>query len=364
MTNKIAEEFMRRFVIVLSAVVILLSSILFSGCGQSETTLREIKPSAEDEKVVGTVGDYEIFYDELRFLVLNFRASLENKYGEDIFKNDPDKAYVEELSNDVLNALKVNSAALTVAKRYEITPDSESVKDYVKLQLEALASEFAEQLAFDSDEDGTPSSDEINRLYKEYLAENNLTDRYNRFVFAVDGCVSALVEKLTVNGTIPNDDETVGAYIRENFVRTLHVYIRNDEKDDVAANRRIAEECLDDLRSGRKTISELIGSVYNEDLTLTSKHGFYFTKGEFSEEYETAAFGIGIGEYSDIVETASGFYIIQRLELEDDYIEAHFEDLKTKYRYAYVNDMIAECRDGLEFVPSDYAKNLSLSEIN
>ena len=355
---------MRRFVIVLSAVAILLSSILFSGCGQSETTLREIKPSAEDEKVVGTVGDYEILYDELRFLALNFRLSMENKYGEEIFEGDDASTYIEELKNDVYNALKVNSAALTVAKRYEITPDSESVKDYVKLQLEALASEFAEQLAFEIDDDGVPSTDEINRLYKEYLAENNLTDRYNRFVFAVDGCVSALVEKLTVNGTIPNDDETVGAYIRDNFVRTLHVYIRNDEKDDVAANRRIAEDCLDDLRSGRKTIVELIGSVYNEDLTLTSKHGFYFTKGEFSEEYEAAAFGIGIGEYSDIVETASGFYIIQRLELEDDYIEKNFETLKSQYRYAYVNDMIAECRDTLTFVPrSDYAKGLSWSEI-
>ena len=96
---------------------------------------------------------------------------------------------------------------------------------------------------------------------------------------------------------------------------------------------------------------------------MTSKHGYYFTKGEFSKEYEDAAFGIGVGEYSDVVETASGFYIIQRLELEDDYIEAHFEDLKTKYRYAYVNDMIAECRDTLTFVPSDYAKGLSWSEI-
>ena len=355
---------MRKFIIVLSALAILLSSILFSGCGQSETTLIEIKPSAEDEKVVGTVGDYEILYDELRFLVLNFRASMEDKYGEGIFKGENASTYLEELKNDVYDALKVNSAALTVAKRYEITPDSESVKDYVKLQLEALASEFAEQLAFERDDDGEPSKDEINALYREYLAENHLTDRYNRFVYAVDGCVSALIEKLTVNGTIPNDDETVGAYIRNNFVRTLHVYIRNDEKDDVSANRRIAEDCLDDLRSGRKTMIELIGSVYNEDLTLTSKHGYYFTKGEFSAEYEAAAFGIGVGEYSDVVETATGFYVIQRLELEDDYIEAHFEDLKTKYRYAYVNDMIAECRDTLSFVPrSDYAKGFFWSEI-
>ena len=354
---------MRKFIIVLSALAILLTSILFSGCGQSDTTLLEIKPSAEDEKVVGTVGDYEILYDEFRFLVLNFRASLENKYGEGIFEGDDASRYLEELKNDVYASFKVNSAALTVAKRHEITPDSESVKDYVKLQLEALASEFAEQLAFDSDEDGEPSKDDINRLYREYLAENGLTDRYNRFVYAVDGCVSALVEKLTVNGTIPNDDETVGAYIRENFVRTLHIYIRNDENDDVAANRRIAEDCLDDLRSGRKTISELIGSVYNEDLTLTSKHGYYFTKGEFSEEYEAVAFGIGIGEYSDIVETASGFYIIQRLELEDDYIEKNFETLKSQYRYAYVNDMIADCRDGLVFTPNDYGKSIDLISV-
>ena len=354
---------MRRFITILSAAFILLSSILFSGCGKSDTVLEEIKPSSDDKQVVGTVGDYEIYYDELRFLVLNFKNSLENRYGEVIFEGPDAENYLEMLKTDVFDALKVNSAALTVAKRYEITPDDEKVKDYVKIELEKLASEFAESLAFEKDDDGEPSKDEINALYRKYLAENNLTDRYNRFVFAVDGCVSQLVEKMITSGTIPDDDETVGVYIRENFVRTLHVYIRNDENDDVEENRRIAEECLDDLRSGRKTIIELVGSVYNEDLGLTSKHGYYFTKGEFSKEYEEAAFGIGVGEYSDVVETASGFYVINRLELEDDYIEKNFENLKTKYRYAYVNDMIEECRNGLSFVPNDYGKSIDFLKL-
>ena len=354
---------MRKFIIFLSALAILLPSILFSGCGQSETTLLEIKPSAEDEKVVGTVGDYEILYDEFRFLVLNFRESMENKYGEGIFEGDNASTYLEELKNEVYDALKVNSAALTVAKRYEITPDSETVKDYVVLQLEALASEFVEGLALESDDDGEPSKNEINAIYREYLDENNLTDRYNRFVYAVDGCVSALIEKLTVNRVIPNDDETVRAYIYNNFVRTWSIFIENDENEDVAENRRLAEELLDDLKAKRTTMKDLVGSAYNEDLGLTSKHGYYFTKGEFSAEYEAAAFGIGVGEYSDVVETASGFYIIQRLELEDDYIEAHFEDLKTKYRYAYVNGIIEECRDTLTFVPNDYGKSIDLLAI-
>lgn len=354
---------MRKFLIILSAAAILLSSILFSGCGESDTTLKEIKPSSEDKAVVGTVGEYEIFYDELRFLTLNFKKSLEARYGEGIFSGADAEKYLEMLKNDLFDALVVNSAALTVAKRYEITPENEKVKDYVKIELEKLASEFAEALAFEKEDDGEPSKDEINSRYREYLAENALTDRYNRFVFAVDGCVSELVGKLTVTGAIPNDDNTVREYIYANFARTLHVYIRNDENDDIAENRRIAEECLDDLRSGRKTIIELVGSVYNEDLGLTSKHGYYFTNGEFSSEYEEATFALNVGEYSDVVETASGFYVINRLELEDDYIENHFEDLKTNYRYAFVNDLIENCRDGLSFTPNDYGRSIDLLAI-
>ena len=55
----------------------------------------------------------------------------------------------------------------------------------------------------------------------------------------------------------------------------------------------------------------LIGE-YNED-TAEPAGGYTFGPGEMSEAFETASFGLGIDEISDVVETEHGYHIIKRI---------------------------------------------------
>ena len=76
--------------------------------------------------------------------------------------------------------------------------------------------------------------------------------------------------------------------------------------------------------------------------------------------YEEAAFSLKVGEYSGIVETESGFYIIQRLPIEESYILDNFNQLSAQYKYAVVNSDIAAKRAALSFVANDFGKSLAL----
>ena len=56
--------------------IFLLAALL---CGML-SSCNSLKPTEQDLKVVGTVGEYEVTYDSLRYFVLNYKATLGDKY--------------------------------------------------------------------------------------------------------------------------------------------------------------------------------------------------------------------------------------------------------------------------------------------
>ena len=62
------------------AILICLSSILAS-CGA-----KPIKSTEEEAAVIGNIGKYEVKYEELRYLVLNFKKDMALEYGENIWQ--------------------------------------------------------------------------------------------------------------------------------------------------------------------------------------------------------------------------------------------------------------------------------------
>lgn len=354
---------MKKITLTLLSLLLIFATLLVS-CGD-KPILDEIEPSAEDIKVVGTVGGKDILYDELRCLCLNYRELLANKYGDDIWDSEVTAAeHLPELESYVMSALKVNAAALITAERNGISIDSNEIKELVNLELNSFSEDLVNEIRVEKeDEEYSASRKEINTAYAEYLNDYHLTDRYNRYTLSVSACIQQLMQKFVSDGTVSNDDEYVQKYISDNFVRTLHVFIRNDTGESVDANRRLAEGCLDDLRSGRATMKQLIGSTVNDDHFLTTLNGYYFTRGEYFKEYEDAVYSLEIGEYSEVIASSDGFYIIQRLELESDYINKNFETLKSQYQTSYVNALIEDVKNEIEFVFNDYGKSLDLTKI-
>ena len=66
------------------------------------------------------------------------------------------------------------------------------------------------------------------------------------------------------------------------------------------------------IQDGNKTLGELAAT--ESDCSSYKRHGDlgYFGRGVMQKEFETAAFGLKVGEVSDVVETSSGYHLIER----------------------------------------------------
>ena len=367
MINILEDKMKRKISWLLIAAVFLSAVLSLVGCGGAGTLIK-IDPTSEEARVIGKIGDHEVLYDELRYITLTYKEQLKNKYGEDIFDSAENAApYKDELASLVYSSITANYGVLALADKNGITLDDEWVRDYCNLKMEEIAAQITlmvvdKNTTDDDDSEYTPTNKEVNEEYAKQIKEVYLTDRYIRFVYSVDGCVEMLVKKYVEDGKIFKNDNDIEAYIKNNFCRTLHVYIRNDDGESIEENRAKAEIVLDELNSG-KSFNSMVGSKYNDDLMTTTVNGHYFAEGEMEKAYEEAAFGLEVGAYSGIVETPDGFYIIRRLPLEDDYINDYFETLKSQYQYAAVNKDINAERDALSLVLNDFGKTLELWSI-
>lgn len=387
------------FLLILTVLIAFSSVFALTGCS-SGSILYPVSPSDQDLKVVGTAGEYDILYDELRFLTLNYRYYMEQDYNKKIWE-DPSLAeeYRAELENKVFSALTVNAAALKVANKFGIGLDDKAVNDYLNIKLNALAAALLDNLSIES---GSNSSPDANKAYSEYLSENFLTDRYNRYTMKIDGCVESLKNQLISNGTLLIEDDAVLDYIKNNFVRTYHVFIPAKEENSkenaelvswilsadfsIEYNRSeldrrfgldgvLSENMTAEQKRLRSLINRIlnaendnekmivmVGSVFNKD-TAISGNGYYFTRDEHEESYEQTAFALEIGDISNVVTTEKGYYIIQRLELEEKYINSNFENLKSQYHSAYINKLINDAKDEIAFEFNDFGKSIDLTKM-
>lgn len=334
---------MKKITVCLVCLILTLTALTSCSAG------RPIKGTKQQLTVVGSVAGHEVLYEELLCVTQLYRSQLESKYGKGIW-DDPTtaaehRAELEELVNRNITA---NYAVLSLCDEVAIRTDNETIQAAV----EKYVDELVETLGGRSE-------------YKAALAEQGLTDHFLRFTVAVDYCQNELYYVYTQDlGLIETDEEKIYDYIMDgNFVRTIHVFVGNDEGDDPAANLSLAQKAHDQIVSGTD-IKTLIGSSVNEDFNLTTTDGYYFTRGEMVPQYEEAAFSLKVGEVSDVVETAAGYYVIQRLELEPQYVLTHLTELTQQYQYAELNAYIDERQGEIKIEYNDYGASLDLTAIN
>lgn len=310
---------------------------------------RPVKASAQDLKVVGKVGNFDVLYEELRYVTLFYKQQLEDKYGEGIWKDTATaQKYSDELYELVTRNITANYAVLSLCAEVGITTDAKEIQESVT----SYINEMAEELGGRSQ-------------YKKQLKAENATDHFLRFTIAVDYCQNELYYSYTQDlGLIETDFEKIYDYIMaDNFVRTVHVYIQNDKDDDVEKNRAAAENVVEQIKNG-ESINKLIGSSVNEDFDLTTTDGYYFGRGEMLQAYEDAAFALEVNEVSGVVETPTGFYVIKRLPLESTYVMQHLTTLIDQYQYSELNKYIDQRQEQLSIEFNDYGKSLDLTAIN
>ena len=303
---------------------------------------------------VGTVGETEVLYEELYYLVSNYLPSLKATYGDDT------DGLKEALKEAVYENIVTNSAILSLCDDAGVSVDERMLSENVQEEIDRFVEE----------ECNSKRSD-----YRDMLKSVGMTDHYMRYTTRVDLLYSELPTKYAEKGIIPNGDAEITDFVYENFVRTRHIAIIVEEGESYEENKEKALTALDKYKAGEYTFYKLIGSIYNEDLSpLTSDAGYYFARGSMDKAYEDTAFSLEINGVSDIVEsvgqsnitgkTVKAFYIIQRLEIDGEYVSKNLADMQDKCADAIIGQKLDECKQELEFTPNDFCASLDLTSLD
>ncbi|MBO7249846.1 MAG: peptidylprolyl isomerase [Clostridia bacterium] len=321
--------------------ILLCVCFLLTACAKYEP----IESTEQDLTVVGHVGEFEVKYEELRFVLLSQKKIMMEKYGEDIFENPETSAhYTEMLREFVYESLTANYVILTLCREVGIEANEEPLLEAVQEKLESTANELGGA-----------------RRYKKFLAENNMTDSFFRFNLLVDIMQNELYYVYTKDlQLIEVDDDKIYDAIQSEFARTQHIYISKSNGKSYDQNKAIIDSAYAQLTSGADFMT--VATTYGEDTELTTD-GYYIPKGYMSEAYDKAAFELSVDAFTGVIEDDDGFYIIKRLAIEPMYLMINFDTLKDRYqKYAFLNIIDTE-REKLEFVPTEYLAALDILSI-
>ena len=333
-----------RLLSLLLAMLLLYPMLL--ACQQEEPT------EIDAEECVGTVGGVEITYDELYFLIKTYEDSFSAQY-----EDDP-AALREALDELVHEEIVANAAIRLLCEERGLKYKPRKLSDEVDAKLESiLYSDFG------GDEEA----------YRASMEEHGLTERYLRYTTGLDILYGDLMTVYPEQELVITSTPELRAYIMEHFICTYHIALFNDSPEENEANLDAATKARRDLVLGKQSMRDLIASKINEDYSDVSGAGHYLTRGTWDEAYEEAAFRLKVGEVSEVV-LATGessktgkrvptYYVIQRAELDEDYVTKNLSTLQDEYYASVIYSDLQELRDSLSFEPNEFYASLDLTEL-
>ena len=310
----------------------------------------------DGKKVIGTCGDYEVLYEELRFVTLQYKDVLADKYGEGIW-DTPESAekYRAELEKTVWNVMLNNYTVLFACNAYRLTKkdlESDAIQDAVDEQIDEVIDEVGGKEAFET-----------------FLRERYLTENFMRFSLAVTEMEYELYYVLTddLGDAVMRDKDAFYDWLVDgNYSYVQHVFIRNDAGDDIAENRALAEQIRENLiasADATKLIGKYIGNAtYNEDAENTAP--YYVVKDVSEKVLEDAALSLTItGQVSPVGEAENGFYVLVRMKETTEDLMLRLSDLHYSYQWAKVEETVQSFRDSVKIELNDFGKSIDLLKI-
>lgn len=315
---------------ILAAALALMLMLSLLSCSYSP-----IAPSEEDLRVVGTVGEYEVYLEELRYVALSYYSMILTRYGDDAFTGEDKEARIEELYELVYRNITANYATLELCHEAEIERGSAAIEARVDEYMNGLFDEIGSM-----------------KGYKEYLAENNATDHLLRFSIEISLLQNELLFAYTDSlGIIEDDESMLMEIIADEFIAVRHVFIPHTNPD---AYELIcsAKERID----AGESFDAVMGAL-DEDPDM-DENGIFILRGYMSEEYENAAFKLRTGRCSDIVSDYNGYYVITRDKFDMSHVWLNFDRLKQLWQTYTFFGMVDDRQKQLEFVPNEAAEQL------
>ena len=243
----------------LMAAIVMIALLASALTACSRNVLDGVESTADEIRVVGKVGDYEVCYDELYYLIMSCGTIMKNKYG-DIWKDEASGAeYEEELRSMVLERITSNYAVLTLCEEngFKDPLSKGDAVDYVNDEINAVLYSFAiendievtlgesllGELTYTYEKGGEEKAREY---FKAALKATYLTERVMRLTLGTEFAFENLVNILTgeKEEIIYSDEDIEDFMFSDDFICTRHVFIQNNKNDDREENRKLAESLI------------------------------------------------------------------------------------------------------------------------
>ena len=269
------------------------------------------------------IGGFDVSFEHYRYLYMNIRDELlssENDYTAEELDT--------QIRDTVMKSLKHYASISELAKNKKISLTSDD-SAYIDELVNETISDYGSEEEFQ------------NALREAYSTED-----FFRYALELQQLETKLRSYMTseATGELAADDATIENDVYKNFYRAKQVLIQNENGKSKTQNLELANKILSDALSG-ENFDTLI-EEYSED---TTGGDYCFTAGQLLEEFENAVSSISSGEiYSEVVETEVGYHIVMRTDITEDYINSHFDDLRSAYLARRFNETLTKYSDTLE----------------
>ena len=317
--------------------------------------------NAQNKKPIGTVGEYEIPYEQLRFVTMTYKVELDALYGDGNDENGTiwdDAATAEEhraeLEELVWETIKENYSVLQACDAYGIKKnvfDSSEVDTAVDQKIAELIAAYASK-----------------KEYKEVLKANYTTENLFRFYFALDEMKYYLYTAMLERNAFIADEAEFAAWMTDgNSAYVQHFLLRYDSEEEKEADRMVLEDARQKLMSGEWTLADCINRA-NDDLSNFAP--YFAIRGVHRDALVDAAVALeDVGDVSEIVEIENALYVLVKMEETerenaDGTIETplslQLSSLLSDYQWAIVGDAVAAAKENVVIELNDYGKEIDL----
>ncbi len=319
---------------------------------------------AKNQKTVATCGEYEIPYEQLRFVTMIYKAELDARYGDGNDENGSiwdDAATAEqyraELEKLVWDTICENYSVLQACFENGIHKnvfDGREIKTAVDEKIADLIAEY-------------PSK----KIYREALAEQYATENLFRFYFALDEMKYYLYTALLEKDAFITDEQAFEEWLVDgNSAYVQHFMLTHENDAEKEANRATLEQAREKLILGEWTLADCINRA-NDD--LSNFYPYYMMRYEYRDVLVDAAVALELeGDVSEIVEVEGALYVLVRMEETerenaDGSIETplslQLSSLLSKYQWAIVGDIVEAAKPNLKIELTDFGREIDLTQM-
>jgi peptidyl-prolyl cis-trans isomerase SurA len=259
--------------------------------------------ATEIDRIVATVGGDIILYSDLQRQITQMRSS----------------GVRDELLNsaEVLNNMVEHRLMIQKAKDLGITVDEKAIKSYAERYIAQIKSQFETEADFQAElRKMNTSQRDLMNYFVEQITESELTKQL------VDKHISsqARVEEAEMRAFYEASKDSMAV---KPVSWDLRMILREVKPSDtvIAALRAEAETLQQRADNGEDFAA--LASEYS-DCPSKAQGGDlgFFKRGMMVKPFEDAAFAMGVGEVSGIVESQFGYHIIKVTEVKGDEVRA------------------------------------------